>query len=140
MNFKYFIIGIYLTFVALIVMMVVKSCHQKVELESQNYYNEELAYQATIDAKQSGNPYQDSFKITEVNGYMTISSPVSVTADSLVLNFRKPDNAASDRKLVFVGNVIKPMPLKDFGRGMYKLSIRSYKKGNMMMIEKKIKL
>lgn len=140
MNFKYFIIGIYLTFVAMIVMMVFKSCGQKIELETKNYYNEELKFQDQIDAKLAGNPYADSFAVNEKNGYIVVTHPSSVIADSIVLNFRKPDNAASDKSYKFIGNVVEPLKLSDFNKGFYDLKIRSYKSGKPLLVEKKIKI
>lgn len=140
MNFKYFVIGIYLTFVSLIVMMVFKSCNQKIELETKNYYNEELAYQSVIDAKKIGMAYSDSFQVVEKEGEILISYPESVSADSMVLNFKKPNNEKADKKVLFLGNKISPMPINDFEKGVYNLSIRSYKNNKVMLVEKKIKI
>jgi len=141
MNFKYFIFGIYLVFVGLIVMMVLRSCNQKVELETKNYYNEELRYQEQIDAKLAGNPYTDSFSITEKDGNIHISQPLSVKADSIVLKFNKPDDMASDTTITVKGSVIAPILKSAFKTaGMYNLSIRLYNAGKPMLIEKKIKL
>lgn len=141
MNFKYFIIGIYLVFVGLIVMMVLKSCNQKVELETKNYYNEELKYQEQIDAKLAGNPYADSFLVSEKDAKIYISQPASVKADSIVLKFNKPDDQASDTVIRFKDAVIVPLDKQLFKtKGIYNLSIRVYQAGKPMLIEKKIKL
>ena len=141
MNFKYFIIGIYLLFVGLIVMMVLKSCNQKVELETKNYYNEELKFQEQIDAKLAGNAYADSFAVSEKDAKIYISQPVSVKADSIVLHFNKPDDQASDTVFVFKDAIISPIDKMLFKtKGIYNLSIRLYQSGKPMLIEKKIKL
>lgn len=141
MNFKYFIAGIYLTFVALIVMMVVKSCHQKVELQTQNYYNEELKFQEQIDAKLAGNAYKDSFVVTESNNQLVILKPVNLRADSIILKFMKADDAASDKTIKVNGVNLQPIDKKEFKtRGVYDLSIRLYQSGVPMLVEKKIKL
>lgn len=140
MNFKYLIIGIYLLFVGLISMMVLKSCNQNIELETKNYYNEELKYQDQIDAKLAGNPYLDSFRVVEENGNVIVRNPKSVASDSIVLKFKKPDNAASDRTFVFKGNDIEPLKKSEFKNGVYNLSIRMYKDGKPLLVEKKIKL
>ena len=141
MNFKYFIIGIYLLFVGLIVMMVLKSCNQKVELETKNYYNEELKFQEQIDAKLAGNAYADSFAVSEKDAKIYISQPVSVKADSIVLHFNKPDDQASDTVFVFKDAIISPIDKILFKtKGIYNLSIRLYQSGKPMLIEKKIKL
>jgi hypothetical protein len=141
MNFKYFIIGIYLLFVGLIVMMVLKSCNQKVELETKNYYNEELKFQEQIDAKLAGNAYADSFAVSEKDAKIYISQPESVKSDSIVLKFTKPDDQASDTVFVFKDAIITPIDKLLFKtKGIYNLSIRMYQSGKPMLIEKKIKL
>jgi len=141
MNFKYFIVGIYLTFVALIVMMVFKSCNQKVELQTQNYYNEELKFQEQIDAKIAGNAYKDSFVVSESNNQIVINQPTTLKADSILLNFMKADDAASDKDIKIIGSEIQPLDKTSFKtKGVYELSIRLYKSGQPILIEKKIKL
>lgn len=141
MNFKYFIAGIYLTFVALIVMMVFKSCHQKVELQTKNYYNEELKFQEQINAKLAGNAYKDSFIVSEFNNKIIIKQPSSLTSDSISLQFMKADDAASDKEIKILGSSIQPLDKSSFKtKGVYDLSIRLYKSGQPILIEKKIKL
>lgn len=139
MNFKYLVIVIYLTFVSLIVMMVLKSCNQKVELETKNYYNEELKFQKQIDAKLSGNAYSDSFNVYEKDGHIHVSQPLSITSDSIVLQFKKPDNASYDRHFNFINKAIS-IPKNEFKSGYYDLDIRVFKSGQPMLIEKTIKL
>ncbi len=141
MNFKYFIVGIYLTFVALIVMMVFKSCNQKVELQTQNYYNEELKFQEQIDARLAGNAYKDSFVVSELNNKIVIKQPTTLKADSVLLKFMKADDAASDKEIKVIGSEIQPLDKTSFKtKGVYELSIRLYKSGQPILIEKKIKL
>lgn len=140
MNYKYFIIGIYLTFVALILLMVFKSCSQNIELESGNYYAEELKYQSRIDAKNLGNRYRDSFQIKELDGRIMISTPVSLNSDSVRLEFKKPDKASADRNFSFKGNKITPLDKNQFISGIYGLNIRYFTREGEYLIEKKIKL
>lgn len=139
MNFKYLVITIYLTFVALIVMMVMKSCNQKVELETKNYYNEELKFQEQIDAKLAGNAYVDSFNVYEKDAQIMITSPGHYTSDSVVLQFKKPDDASFDRHFSFSN---QPVAIKksEFKSGYYDLDIMVYQSGKPMLIEKKVKL
>lgn len=140
MNFKYFIPVLYLSFVALILTMVFKSCNQNIELESKNYYADELQYQTRIDAKLLGNQYADSFAVTEENGIIKIAQPLSVISDSIKIEFRKPDNANADKKYVFTGSKIEDINSNDLARGVYGLSIRLFTKNGELLIEKKIQL
>lgn len=139
MNFKYFIIAIYLGFVLLIVLMVFKSCGQNIDLESQNYYAEELQYQTKIDALNKGNQYADSFVVYEDAGMIKFKQAISLSCDSIKLVFKKPDNAKADRVFVFKGSSILPIEKSTFAPGIYGLNIYLYAK-QVLQIEKKIKL
>lgn len=140
MNFKYFIIAIYLGFVSLILLMVFKGCSQKVELETKDYYAKELRFQGEIDAMNNGAVYRDSFKVQTSGALLQISSPLSLGADSFRLEFMKPDDAASDRQFSFKGHTIPDMQVSGFAKGYYGLKIRAYGGGKSYLIEKNIKL
>ena len=140
MNFKYFVIGIYLAFVLLIMVMVFKSCGQNIDLETKNYYAEELKYQSRIDAKALGNAYADSFTVVEEGSFIHIRQPLFTDCDSVVVLFKKPDNAAADRLFRFEGNTIEPFARTAFVKGFYGLSIRLFTRRGEMLIEKKIKI
>lgn len=140
MNFKYFIIGIYLAFVLLIMVMVFKSCGQNIELETKDYYAEELKYQSRIDAKALGNAYADSFTVVEEGEFIRIRQPLLYDCDSVIIVFKKPDNAAADRIFRIAGNTIAPFPKTSFSKGVYGLSIRVFTRRGEMLVEKKIRI
>lgn len=140
MNFKYFIISIYLAFVLLIMLMVFKSCGQNIDLETKDYYAEELKYQSRIDAKTLGNVYADSFSVVEEGDFIRIRQPLLTDCDSVIVLFKKPDNAAADRMFRFAGNAIAPFPKTSFNKGVYGLSIRVFTRRGEMLIEKKIRI
>ena len=126
-------------FVGLIVTMVFKSCGQNIDLETKDYYAEELEYQTKIDALNLGNLYADSFLVYEEAGMVKLKQPVSLVCDSIKLVFKKPDNAKADRSFVFKGPIIEPILKSQFISGVYGLNIYLYSKG-LYQIEKKIKL
>lgn len=140
MNFKYFIIAIYLLFVALILTMVFKSCGQNIELETKDYYAKELRYQGEIDAIGKGNLYKDSFSVFRNGNTLKIMNPSSLLADSFRLEFIKPDRAASDRNMIFIGPGIPDLDISNFDEGVYSLKIRAYNNSGAFLIVKQIKL
>lgn len=54
---------LYLSFVLLIVLMVVKSMQQNVDLVSEDYYAKELTFQSNIDAQSSANLLAEEIEI-----------------------------------------------------------------------------
>ncbi len=138
MNFKYFIIALYLLFVTLMVVMVFKSCGQNIGLESKDYYNEELKFQSTIDAKLKGNSWIDSFLVGEKNSNILVVKPKTLTYDSIKLVFKRPNNKDQDKIMVFNSNNELTIPKKEFEKGVYQLSIWTYQNNNNILVEKKV--
>ena len=71
LSWSYRIVGLYLSFVFLIVSMVTICMRQTVELESKDYYAQELMYQQRIDATNNANALPTSIS-HEVNGKQII--------------------------------------------------------------------
>lgn len=138
MNFKYFIGGLYLFFVALIIFMVFKSCGQDIGLESKDYFNEELKYQSTINSKMRGNSYLDSFVIGEKNNQIVVIQPVSLVADSIKLFFKRPDDAKKDLTFRYNGSKIEAIDKSKFLPGNYEVRITCYVGDCSMIIDKKV--
>ncbi|MEN9345236.1 MAG: FixH [Bacteroidota bacterium] len=140
MNFKYFILALYLTFVGLIVMMVFKSCGQNIELETQDYYNEELKYQQKIDALKLGSVYKDSVKLLANDSFVFLQMPQSIKADSMILVFMKPDDSKADVSIKLTSTQGVKLDPTLFATGIYNLSINLYDHAVYTLIEKQIQI
>ena len=140
MNFKYFILALYLTFVGLIVMMVFKSCGQNIELETKDYYNEELKYQQKIDALKLGAVYKDSVKLLANDSFVFLQMPQSIKADSMVLVFMKPDDSKADVTIKLTRTQGVKLDPTLFASGIYNLSINLYDQSVYTLIEKQIQI
>lgn len=119
-------------------MMVFKSCGQNIELETKDYYNEELKYQSKIDALKLGEVYKDSIQIFATNDLVVLQLPNQLQADSLVLDFVKPDDAKSDRHFVLKSFHQLSFKKSEFKSGVYKLSVNMYHQGVYSLAEKQI--
>jgi hypothetical protein len=75
MNWGYKIVFVYAIFVAGIVLMVVKSSSQNVDLVRPDYYEEELRYQETIDATQRANALSTKLQLKVVNDTLQVGFP-----------------------------------------------------------------
>lgn len=140
MNFKYFILALYLSFVGLIVMMVFKSCGQNIELETQDYYNEELKYQQKIDALKLGSVYKDSVKLLANDSFVFLQMPQSIKADSMILVFMKPDDSKADVSIKLTSTQGVKLDPTLFATGIYNLSINLYDHSVYTLIEKQIQI
>ncbi len=104
-----FIIGLFISFFILMAGMVIISINQKdIFLVSPTYYNEELAYQTTIDAL--NRTPQDCILLTQVDKSIVVEvaqkgldSSLFVGSQgqpvTLKVELRRPDNAKLDRDI-----------------------------------------
>jgi hypothetical protein len=86
MNWGYKIILVYAVFVGGIVLMVVKSGSQNVDLVRPDYYEEELKYQETIDATRRANALSTKVTIKVKHDSLYISFPPEMKQGSFKAN------------------------------------------------------
>jgi len=75
MNWGYKILFVYLFFVAGILVLVYKSSSQKVDLVTENYYQQELKYEQKIDEAERAQSLSSPVKYDVDNNHITISFP-----------------------------------------------------------------
>jgi nitrogen fixation protein FixH len=89
----------YLGFVALILMLVVMSMRQKIDLVTTEYYSQELKFQSKIDKKQRAQALSTplTWKVAEQG--VTLSYPAELNAGPVsgTVHFYCPSNEANDR-------------------------------------------
>ena len=75
MNWGYKIFIVFGVFVSGILFLVYKSSEKKVDLVTTDYYDKELAYQHTIDARNNVGSLSDTVKYAVVNDKLILSFP-----------------------------------------------------------------
>jgi hypothetical protein len=75
MNWGKKIAILYLSFVALIVTLVLISMNQEIELESKDYYAQELKYQEKIDALKNTNTLNSELSYERIENSLVINFP-----------------------------------------------------------------
>jgi hypothetical protein len=117
---------LYLSFVALIVTLVVLCFGQKVELESKDYYSQELKFQDRIEAISNEKNLASTFS-NEVN-----SNALILKADSSLfgkgfegsINFFRPSDSSKDVKLKMnFNNNQQIIPTNKLIHGVYKMQL-----------------
>lgn len=118
------ITGLYLGFVALILTLVIVSSSQKMELESKDYYAQELKYQERIDAVANTNTLSQDMNVLTSEKQVTLEFPIKGSENKITgkVWFYSPSNMASDKhfdinanidgKQIFSRSVFNPGPYK----------------------------
>lgn len=117
---------LYLSFVALIVTLVILCFSQKIELESKDYYAQELKFQDKIDAINNERQLASSIK-HELSGkqiILSIDSSFIKPDFNGTINFFRPSDASKDFKLnmKFNGNR-QIINTGELIRGVYKMQL-----------------
>ena len=124
MNFGHKIAIGYTVFVVFIVIMAVMSFKQNFQLEEENYYEKELAFQDEISAENNYNLLKGETQIIS-NQQLEISLPSDLVLNQtkVSVELKRPSNSNFDKKYVFkVSKTNKiSIPEKDLITGVYNL-------------------
>ncbi|WP_165836457.1 FixH family protein [Taibaiella soli] len=100
-SWGYKIALLYCSFVALMIVLVVKSMHQKIDLVSKDYYAEELAFQKQIDAGKNQSALSAAIGIHADAQNVVIEFPSEFKNESIQgkVHFYAPANADFDKDI-----------------------------------------
>jgi hypothetical protein len=118
---------LYIGFVGLIVVMVVMSMHQKIDLVSEDYYNKELMFQDKINEMKNTNSLSGTITHTITNTAIELQfqpefKTKKVTGE--ILFFRPSDSSKDFTTAVSLDeNAEQKISLNKLSKGMYKMQI-----------------
>jgi hypothetical protein len=120
MSWKYKLGILYLSFVVMILFIVGLAYTGKVELVDENYYQKELNFQKTIDAKQRGLIYENSFRVHQNTQEIWWEYPEHLKSIPVkVLGY-----CYSDASKDFQSELQKPFSKSLLRKGNYQLTIQ----------------
>jgi hypothetical protein len=114
---------LYIGFVVMMATLVYLSMHQKIELESKDYYAKELAFQSRIDARNKANSYAETIQYEFKQDVIILSiNPLFLTPDFKgEVFFYRASNSDFDKKipLLFNENGKQSISMATFQKGVY---------------------
>lgn len=126
MNWGYRILILYSLFIVGILTMVYKSTQQKVELVSENYYEQEVQYQDQYNRMQNSNQPENKLVVNAMLGSAEIQFPstfINSKVDGKVTFFR-PDNKNLDFSVpVELSAGIQKIQSEKLTKGYWKVQI-----------------
>ena len=138
------ITGLYLGFVALILTLVIVSSTQKVELESKDYYAQELKYQDRINAVSNTNSLSKDITVLVAEKQVTIEYPVKGDENKVSgkIWFYSAADMASDKHFEITSNIDGKQVFSRsvFNPGPYKVRVTWSTNGKEYFSEKSITL
>ena len=117
---------LYLSFVSLIVVMVSMSMHQKVDLVSKDYYEEELKFQEKINKSNRANELKEPLSWEVKQGALLLKFPGQFLNQKIngTVFFFRPSDAALDKTVpLSTDSLLLNIPTTQLKRGVYKMQI-----------------
>ena len=138
-------IAIFLTlFIGFILTLVVKAHQTESDLYAEDYYDQEVNYQQTIDSKSRGNFYSDQFTLSITNnGEVLVGHPEWIKQkENAKIVFYRANNAALDRVFSFSNaqNGVMVLNRTHFENGQYDVRIEWVNDGKEFQVDKQINL
>ena len=121
MNYGTRIIVIYVFFISFILYLVYQTMQENTDLVSENYYQQEVAYQEVINQSANYNQLKEAIKMEENKGDLSFVFPFD-SSDSVSgqIQFFRPSEAKKDFIVPITGKEIKVDKSKLL-KGIYKL-------------------
>lgn len=143
MSWGYKILVVYLTFVAGIAVLVIKSSNQKVDLVTPDYYAKELKFQQQIDAVKRTEALTDPVKYEVVNRKIIISFSSEFAAKNLKVSVQLYCPSDDKRDIVknietTEGTVVLDVP--SINRGSHELHVSWQSEGKAYYYESRLTL
>lgn len=129
-----------IAFITFILSFVYKASQTETDLTSEDYYEQEINYQETIEAKNNAVGIKNEFDISQSDEYFIVKFPEShahVTEGTI--HFYRPENAELDKSFKLeLSNGMMAFPKKSLNIGGYKLTISWKNNDKEYIVEKQI--
>lgn len=144
MNWGHKITIAIVAFMSFILYMVVQASMRSVDLEADNYYQQEIQYQDRVDAMTNAKGMEEQFIITQKSNELVVEYPAEVRLDEIKgqLHFFKPDNSSLDKvvKIDIDAKGTQSIPLSELSKGVYVLKANWTATGKDYYIEKALNI
>lgn len=122
-------------FIIFIVILATIMMTRNVDLEAEDYYQQEIAYQSEIEAAQNANRLKEKVEISQHDDHVMISIPDSLNCTNLKVDLRRPNNDKLDRTYSPENSKMILIPKTDLTPGLYNVTI-NYKVGDNYYLQR----
>ena len=123
MNWGKGIIIFMASFMAFILWMVFTLMSKNTDLESEDYYKKEIAYEQEIQAQRNANDAKEKVKISENKEFIILQFPSKEKIDTVSVEFFKPNDKKGDQLFAEVGTKTMMVEKKNLQKGVYLINI-----------------
>jgi hypothetical protein len=112
-----------ITFMGFITFLVVSLMRHKVDLVSEDYYQQELDYNNHFDAATVYSKTGEKITVELTESALQINIPASMSTDSIGLQLKRPDNELQDLNLRVKAQAVIAIPFNRLKKGRYDITL-----------------
>jgi len=110
-------------FISFIVVLVVILISHTVDLETEDYYSKDIAFQTEITSVENANDLKDKPIITMTNTHIVIQMSPKRKLDNIVLSLNRPNDESLDKNYKISGTNTFTLAKTELVKGIYKLEL-----------------
>ena len=127
-------------FVGFILFLVITLMRQDVDLVSEDYYKQEIDYEARIQKEQNGLNSTAKIKIVDQKSFVIIQLPDSIALTNVLVNLKRPNDEKLDKSFKIEGTKTFMLPKASLEKGKYDLTIEYTIDQKECLMQQKIKI
>ena len=127
-------------FVGFILFLVITLMRQDVDLVSEDYYKQEIDYEARIQKEQNGLNSAAKIKIVDQKSFVIIQLPDSIALTNVLVNLKRPNDEKLDKSFKIEGTKTFMLPKASLEKGKYDLTIEYTMNQKDCLLQQKIKI
>jgi hypothetical protein len=112
-----------ITFMGFITFLVVSLMRHKVDLVSEDYYQQELDYNNHFDAATVYSKTGEKITVELTESTLKINIPATMANDSIGLQLKRPDNELQDLNLRVKAQPVIAIPFNRLKKGRYDITL-----------------
>lgn len=125
-------------FVGFILFLVITLMRQDVDLVSEDYYKQEIDYEARIQKEQNGLNSTAKIKIVDQKSFVIIQLPDSIALTNVLVNLKRPNDEKLDKSFNIEGTKTFMLPKASLEKGKYDLTIEYTMNQKDCLLQQKI--
>lgn len=110
-------------FMGFIIVLVIKMVSQNIELETDDYYKKDIAYQEEITSMENADALTEKPTISLTETHVVVQFPIELEFSEARLNLKRPNDETDDRSYDIVGTSMFTLNKNELEKGVYKLEL-----------------
>jgi hypothetical protein len=138
MNWGKSLVVVMALFMAFIITMVVSMISRDVELETEEYYQLDLAYDGEIEAMNRANGMTQQVELMKSEDGYLVKVPSDEFITDLSVFFSRPNDETKDFVIEVGEKRLEKIPFDKFDSGVYNIELRYFTKGKACLQKDRI--